>query len=250
MDTAIFEEIGLTKSEVKVYLALLELGSTTKGPLIKKSGISSSKIYEVTDKLIDKGLVSYILKNHVKHFKGAPPKRIKDYIKEKKEKISEQEVKLEKIIPFLEQKHIFLKEEADAEIFRGWDGLETAYQDVVNNLSKGDMDYVFGASKGFDSKKTRRFFDKYLNITYEKGIKIKAIFNKDSRNYHESSKSKKRHIEARYLDQTTPAEINIYKNKTLIVVLSQTPLVIMIKGKEVADSFKQYFNIMWSIAKP
>jgi len=249
MDTTIFEEIGLTKSEIKVYLALLELGSTTKGPLIKKSEISSSKIYEVTDKLIDKGLVSYILKNKVKHFKAAPPSRIKEYVKEKKDKISKQENELAKIIPFLEKKHIFLKDKTDAEIFMGWNGLETAYQDIINNLSKGDTDYVFGASKGSDSKRTRRFFDRYLNLTYEKGIKIKAIFNKDSKDYHKSSKAKKRHVEARFLDQTTPTEINIYKDKTLIVVLSQTPLVIMIKGKEVADSFKQYFDVMWGIAK-
>ena len=89
MNTELLEEIGLTKSEIKVYLALLEIGSSSKGPLVKKANITSSKIYEVTDKLIEKGLVSYIIKNNVKYFSAAPPSRIKDYIEEKREKIEQ-----------------------------------------------------------------------------------------------------------------------------------------------------------------
>ena len=52
--TELLEEIGLTKSEIKVYLALLELGSSTTGPIVDKSKASSSKIYEILDKLMQK----------------------------------------------------------------------------------------------------------------------------------------------------------------------------------------------------
>lgn len=249
METEIFEKIGLTNSEAKVYLALIELGSTSKGPLVKKSRIASSKVYEIMDKLIDKGLASYVLKNKVKYFKAASPRRIKDYLEEKKKEIDKQEESFEKILPFLEKKHLFLKEEIDAEIFKGWRGLETVFEDMINTLNKGEIDYVFGASKGFDTIKTRRFYDKYQIITYKKGIKIKAIFNEDSREYFRKSKTIKKHIDARFLNQSTPTEINIYNNKVLIIILSEIPIVIMIKGKGVASSFKQYFDTMWKIAK-
>ena len=53
----------------------------------------------------------------------------------------------------------------------------------------------------------------------------------------------------KYLEQTTPAEINIAKDKVVIIVLSQEPLAILIKNDEIARSFKEYFNIMWKIAK-
>ena len=36
IETKILEEIGLTKSEIKVYLALLKLGSSTKKNIVKK----------------------------------------------------------------------------------------------------------------------------------------------------------------------------------------------------------------------
>ena len=75
INTEILEEIGLTKSEIKVYLALLKLGSSTKKSIVKESGITHSKLYEITDKLINKGLVSYVRKNKVLHFSAAPPEQ-------------------------------------------------------------------------------------------------------------------------------------------------------------------------------
>ena len=50
------EQIGFTKSEIKIYLALLKLGSSTTGPIITESKTANSKIYEVLEKLIEKGL--------------------------------------------------------------------------------------------------------------------------------------------------------------------------------------------------
>ena len=37
-------KVGLTDGEAKAYLALSELGSTTVGPIVKKSGVSYSNI--------------------------------------------------------------------------------------------------------------------------------------------------------------------------------------------------------------
>jgi len=80
MDTKIFQEIGLTEGETKVYLALLKLGETTKGSLAKEANVSSSKVYELVDKLEKKGLAGHIIKGKIKHFVAMEPKRILDYM--------------------------------------------------------------------------------------------------------------------------------------------------------------------------
>ena len=248
MEMKILEEIGLTNSEIRVYIALLKLGTASKGPLVKESGITSSKIYEVTDKLIEKGLVSYFLKNNVKYFRAAQPSRIRDYIREKKQRLTQQEKEADKIIPLLNQNFPIINEENKAEVFEGWKGLETVFEDIIKTLKAGEEDLSFGASSGEDPQKSRFFYDKYLNKTHEKGIKIRTIMNAVSKEYFKSSKAKKSHVKVKYLDQTTPSEINIYANKTVIIILKKKPLAVLIKGKEVADSFKQYFETMWKIA--
>jgi sugar-specific transcriptional regulator TrmB len=50
MDPKMLEEIGLTEGESKVYLALLKLGATKTGPLIKEADVSSSKVYKILER--------------------------------------------------------------------------------------------------------------------------------------------------------------------------------------------------------
>ena len=78
MNEKILEEIGLTKGEIRVYLTLLKIGETTTGKIIEEAQISSGKIYEILDKLIKKGLASYVIKDKTKYFNAVSPNRILD----------------------------------------------------------------------------------------------------------------------------------------------------------------------------
>ena len=84
------KKIGLTEGEIKVYQALLELGETTRTQLAKKSGISPSKIYDVANRLLEKGIISSVRKNNVIHFSPADPERIKDFLKQKEEELEQE----------------------------------------------------------------------------------------------------------------------------------------------------------------
>ena len=60
MDISILEDLGLTRGEVKVYIALLEIGSSSVGQIIEKSGLQNSVVHRALNSLIEKGLISYI----------------------------------------------------------------------------------------------------------------------------------------------------------------------------------------------
>jgi sugar-specific transcriptional regulator TrmB len=49
METKILGEIGLSKNEIKVYFALLELDKSSATPIMKKSGVPHSKVYPVLE---------------------------------------------------------------------------------------------------------------------------------------------------------------------------------------------------------
>jgi hypothetical protein len=36
----------------------------------------------------------------------------------------------------------------------------------------------------------------------------------------------------------------------MIVILRKVPTVILVSDQKVADSFRQYFQVMWGLAKP
>jgi HTH-type transcriptional regulator, sugar sensing transcriptional regulator len=44
--------LGLTPGEAKVYLAMIQIGSSRVGKIVEISGVSQSKVYNVLDRLI------------------------------------------------------------------------------------------------------------------------------------------------------------------------------------------------------
>ena len=69
-------KIGLTEGETKVYLALSKLGSSTVGPIVKESKVAYSNIYDILNRLIEKGIVSFIIKQKTKYFQAASPSNL------------------------------------------------------------------------------------------------------------------------------------------------------------------------------
>ena len=87
MDTSLLKEIGLTEGEIKVYTALFKLGPSTTGPLVKESKVHSSKVYPILDRLIEKGLVSFIKEGNKTIYTANPPTTIISYLDKKYGKI-------------------------------------------------------------------------------------------------------------------------------------------------------------------
>ena len=137
MELVLLKKIGLTEGEIRVYSALLFLGNSTTGQIMKKSEISSSKIYLILDKLISKGLVSYIVRNNVKNFQVTNPETILEYLEREKGALEETRKEIVKLIPEIKKKMQNSTEES-AQVYKGIKGIRVAYFNILNSLRKGD----------------------------------------------------------------------------------------------------------------
>jgi sugar-specific transcriptional regulator TrmB len=243
------KKIGLTDGEIKAYLALLEVGPSSIGKIIKKSKVSGSKAYEVLDRLMGKGLVSSITKNNVKHFEAASPEKILDYLEEKKQDIDVEKVEVQKIIPDLILKQKSTKK-SEVRVFTGWEGMKTAEEDILGSLEKGDEWVSMGLT--WQPKEWEIYFNKKQIERAEKGIIHKHLLNKKYKSLYETRKHLP-HTEFRFLSEQMemPTSTEVYKNKVAIfIVIKENPMVIIIENENVANSFRKYFYVMWKMAKP
>lgn len=250
MDISDLKKIGLTKGEIQIYSALLELGETTRTELAKKSGISPSKIYDVANRLIEKGIISSIKKMGVTHFSAASPERLKDYLEQKEKEIGREKTLVDHMLPELMAKYQKTEQKTDIEVFYGWKGMRTVYTDLANELHERDENFIIGGSIGRDSTRTDSFFSEYYRKVEKQGYSIKIIFNENVRGNKKRtgylSKSKKHKI--RFLRQETFTEINLYKDTVLFVMLIDKPIILRIKSKQAADSFRNFFTLLWKTA--
>jgi len=248
METDKLEKIGLTKSEARVYLALLKLGQTTAGPIVDESKVTRSKIYDILERLKNKGLVSHIIKKSTKHFSATNPSNIIEYLNQKEKELENEKKSIQEIIPRLLAQQGLIKEKKIAEIFIGFKGMENAFNTLAEEFNSKEIYYSFGAGTGENTKQIQIFFSKLHQKRIKKRVKSKIIFNESSRGLFKSQEKSKL-VETKYLINSTPSAINIYKDYTIIAILNKEPIVVLIKNKETSESFKEYFNVMWKIAK-
>ncbi|HLC32762.1 MAG TPA: helix-turn-helix domain-containing protein [Candidatus Nanoarchaeia archaeon] len=242
--------IGLTKGEIKVYQALLELGECTKTALAKQSKVTPSNIYDITNRLLEKGIISKITKNGVAHFSPAHPRHLLSFLERKQEDIETEKQVVASLFPMLLKQFEHKDDQTTVEHFQGWNGLKTVFEDLLAECGKGDENFVFGASRGEQREQADRFFSKYSKRRAEQGILTRIIFNEDVRTRRQRmSVFVRPAYDVRFLAQSTPTEVLIYKNRTCIIMLLAEPLVVRITSKEAAASFKQYFDALWKIAK-
>lgn len=246
METKILEDIGLTKGEIKVYLALLELGSSTAGPIVNKSRVSPSKVYDILNRLIEKGIVSYIVKGKIKYFNAAAPERLLAFVEKRKEELDQNEAKIRQILPQLKLKQG--KQEQKAEIFEGIRGIKTFFDMVYTETPKGGHAYAIGypllASKLFNA-----YFTDVRKKNQRYKIRFKVIYNYNT--WFAKKREKRQYYEQRYLPKgiASPAWIYFFGDVVgIITVTEEQKICFMIKNKEVAESYLNYFNLIWKQA--
>lgn len=238
------QRIGFTNGEIRTYIALLELGSTSTGPLIKKSRISGSKIYEVLDRLQEKGLASSVIKNNVKHFEATAPDKILDYLDEKGKELEKEKTAIRKIIPELTTKQKS-GQKSETKVYTGFEGLKTVNEDIIRTLRKGEEWLSMGLTE--QPRAWEIHFTHRQKERARKGIKHKHLLNEKYKSLYKKRK-KLPHTEYRFLPKEfeMPTSTEIYNNKVAIMILTkENPMAIQIESKEAAASFRKYFYALW-----
>lgn len=81
----------------------------------------------------------------------------------------------------------------------------------------------------------------------KRGIKLKLLFNEELKG---KEITKRELAEIRFLPggYSRPIPTTIYGNRVVILVW-KTPAAIVIEDNEIANTYKNYFNLLWKIAK-
>ena len=239
------EKIGLTEGERQVYEALVELGVSSAGNITKKANIASSKVYEVLQRLMSKGLVSYVIKNGVRYYDATPPERLIDFLQEKKEGIEKAQAEIKKIIPEIKAKRESAEEKNKTVVYTGIQGPKIVLNEILELGKKGIPNYGFGTDLDPYVKYIPHVLNKYINEAKKYKFKTKLIFAK-------GFKSPNITAEVRYLpkEYLFPVRTVMYGNKVAIIDFTKPMTTIIIEKKEIANSYKKHFDVLWKLAKP
>jgi len=250
MNLSALERIGLSKAEVRVYEALLKMGSTSLGKVTDETSLRKSTVYECIKRLQDKGLVSYVVRDSMKYFEAAQPEHLLDFVNEKKKELDRQEKQLKALIPKLKSEFDMLKPRAEAHVYLGVEGFKTMRRDVLRNAN-GELLLIGAISREDEVMPT--FFGWWNKERQANKISLKFL-HKESVRKKTMTKIKfmGKYFRTKFLPEEleSPAVINIYGDRVVNVLWKNNePICFMLINKDIANSYRRYFDYLWRLAK-
>ena len=227
-------EIGLEKREADIYLQLLKLKNQTATRISRETKINRTVVYSILEKLIQKGLATYVLINGKKHFSANNPKSLKDFLEDKQSIVSQ-------LLPKLNALGETKRDIVSVEVFQGIKGGIAVLKDIIRE----GKDYVsFGDEGSFENLGTHA--DQYIRKINEKNIR-ERILTKEGIKFRKKGKKS----EIRFLSKEFefPTITTIYGDKIAIAIFEEPFYTILIKSKTLAKTYKSIFEGLWKLSK-
>jgi len=246
----ILEKIGLSPVEIKVYLTLLKNGPLLAGKIAKIAEINRTNCYDAIKRLIEKGLVGFVVKANRKTFHAQPPDNLITLLNDKKEKLendlNEDTKLISSIIPKL-KKLYKEKDEQQVTVYEGKKGIKSLLDHM---LAQKKEIILLGVAKEISEILTYyliRFHKQRIKLK----IPIKLILSDNLQNTRGAELKKMKYTQVKFLpdEYCSSSTTNVYGDYTAIFLWSEKPLGILVKNKEIALSHKNDFKLLWGIAK-
>ena len=235
--------LGLNDQEVKAYTAILRLGDVPVSDVIKALKEHPQIVYRLIERLAAKGLVITSTKKHRKYVRAEDPRILQQM----------EERKLEQLRGAVPELLALQKAPKDAlvRVAHGVDAVKSLRMRGIDETSPGGTYYIIGASGD-------RFYqimgDYYLKVERKrekKKIKRKLLSFESQRALLKRSEPPTKYVEHRFLPSPhpVPSSTNIFNDTVAIFIWTEEPIVIAIESKEVAASYRHYFDSLWKVAK-
>jgi sugar-specific transcriptional regulator TrmB len=235
-------EVGLANEEIEVYLAMLKIGSSLASKVSEETKINRSHVYQLIERMIAKGFVSYVIRENRKYFSAVNPEKIVELVRER-------EQKMKNILPNLLELASFQKEKPVVEIFEGKEGIKT----ILNDILKVKEEWLAFGSSGKGQEILSFYAEHWEKEREELKIDLRGILDSSESGLKRGKEiSKRKYTKIRYVkeDYSSPSSTWIYGDRLAFVIWSKEhSFAIRMISKEIANNFKKHFEILWKNAK-
>ena len=243
----ILQSIGLTKEEVKVYLACLELAESSVQDIAKKAGTKRPTTYKILDSLLEKAVVFKVLKGKKTLYSAEDPQKLYNQIKQKQSD-------LKKILPELNSIYNLPVSKPKIKFYEGVKGAIAVYDDILATI-KNDSEVLsytalHGLFKYFPQDYAKQFFATRVrrNIT----TRIIALESKEALAWQKKGAFELRDIllvKKKDFPLDFFGDTEIYANKTAIISYRDNFMAIIIESNDIANMQRFIFELAWKNLK-
>jgi len=235
--------LGLSKGQIAVYSAVLELGIASIGRIQEKTGIERRNIYDILNKLIERGLITYMAEHGKRTYQSSHPSKVAEEISMKRAALERLEGQLPGMRTLFEE----VKPGIRAEVFRGNESLKA----LLNEVLEHEASYWIGGNSGVEGTNLKIWFKHWMarrakqqhmmHDLVDYGSSLEGLSPKDivkhRREYYKFSELPKK--------LASPMVVVIFGNKVAQILWSSQSFAFVLESMEIKESYMRYFHYFW-----
>lgn len=246
------EELGLASKEAQVYMALLELGTSSVQAIARRARMVRPTTYVILEHLAKKGLVSKVTGPDAKKilFAAEGPERLTRFLDLQKHLLEDRRSRLERVLPELRSLHLSGEERPRVRLFEGKEGLRILQQEFIN-ASTEPVCAVAAEDEMFALFPAEEYHQAIRSIRLRAGIPTRYIYTsarepRDIRAQEGNFLREDRFIPASVLPIN--ASFAVHGPVLSIVTFRNKIIGVLIEHQDVAASFRTLFEVLWRFA--
>lgn len=238
----LLEKLGLSPKEARLYLVSLETGPATIAKLAQKSGVKRGTIYEFLGEMLEKGLLEATVSGKRKLYAAVEPKKLEKIIDRQKEILNS-------LIPDLSLLISSGQDKPKIKFYEGREGLLLVYNEILD-LPESSEIVGYATFEGVYRVFTENSIANYIKMRVARKIRQKLIMPSDKFTQNHTDKDELRETILVPKEKfPITSEINIYQNKVAIMSLGEEKVAVVMESKQVADTQRAIFNLLWENLK-
>jgi len=233
----ILRELGFSKNEAKVYLAVLRLGVANITEIARESSIIRTALYIYVDKLLKQDLLQKTFKGKRIYYIPQNPKKILTILEKRKRKAKE-------ILPLLVDLHNTSSKKPTVKFYEGKEGMRSIYREMTKTPKR--LWSIFSADRYY-TVFSEKDGGEFLKNIYESGGELRDLV--------ENTKEGKRYVENGIVDNIGKSkllpkdflfDVDLLVSGDKIAMISLINLIgVVIENKEMAKLQRNFLKFIW-----
>jgi sugar-specific transcriptional regulator TrmB len=243
-------QLGLSTNEASVYLALLELGTSQTGAIIKKTKLHGMLVYIALERLENARLVAKTRRKNVHLYHANAPERLLTRVEETMRTA-------QTILPTLQELMSKHKQPIRVETLIGREGFIRHLYEVIETVKKDpkrEIRIMGGAGTGASNpiEITGEAYPDYAEACKKAGVKKLLLCSPETveiykRQFLIYPGNKLRVIEGEF---HSPTLSRITRNMVSIEIYQPEILVLQIHHPQIAQHYHEAFETLWEKSRP
>jgi sugar-specific transcriptional regulator TrmB len=245
MNTETLVSIGLTKSQAKAYIALVQNGSLTPPELAKKNNETRTNAYKLLDRLVELELATKSEDTKKLIYRVSNPVALETLAKKNRNQALEQENRIKQSMPTLLNFFYTYSEQPGVRFFQGKEGIKQIFDDMLRTrqniyLIRSPSDDKFYDIEFFNKFRAQRA--KLGITTYALTPKYLPAIDRTKESADEVNKFLRTWLPVD--SYTGSVEWDVYGNKVAIISYGEEAIGMIIESPQIAESMRQLFHLL------